>query len=261
MEHKIYKLQNKINGKLYIGRTKNTLNVRMKTHRSPYSNSYLSRALRKYGEHNFSKEIIYTTNNFIDVCEKEKTFILKYNSLAPTGYNLNLGTYGNEVMSEITKNTLSKLNQGNHSKNKNSSSKYIGVHQRRDVKGDTHFEVKIYKNKKNYRHYFHSEIEAAEAYDKVALYLYGLNCKLNFSDKLSVYRNINLKQFFIEFCKKFKSSSQYTGVCKSTKRSKLPWRSYVYINRKYIELGTFLTEEEAYNARKKYLEEHKLNND
>ena len=54
-----------------------------------------------------------------------------------------------------------------------------------------------------------------------------------------------------------KSTSKYKGVCKTSGRHTLPWRSYVYKNRKYIELGTFLTEDEAYTAREKYLSDHK----
>ena len=256
MEHKIYKLQNKINGKIYIGRTKNKLSVRMKSHRRLTSCIYLHRALKKYGEKSFSKEIIYISEDYEDACKQEKEFIIKYNSLVPNGYNLTLGTYGTEIVHESTRKLISIRNQGNHLKSSNKSSSYIGVKRRRDVKKADNFETRINKDKKIYRHYFHSEIEAAESYDKVALYLYGLNCRLNFPEKILEYREIDLKDFFENFCKKFKSTSQYNGVCRSGKRCKLPWRSYVYKNRKYIEVGMYNTEKEAYEARKNYLNNH-----
>lgn len=61
----IYKIQNKINGKIYIGQTKRTLEWRLHNtwcghfHKlNSGSKSYLSCALRKYGKENFTYDVI-----------------------------------------------------------------------------------------------------------------------------------------------------------------------------------------------------------
>ena len=60
----IYKMTNKVNGKIYIGLSVN-IETRMYNHyrnafyeKDAEYNSYLSRAIRKHGQENFSYEII-----------------------------------------------------------------------------------------------------------------------------------------------------------------------------------------------------------
>lgn len=103
----IYKICNKINGKVYIGQCvshilnhkkfrKYGFQGRFKSHISE-SNSkkknqcnYLNNALRKYSKDNFIVELI-------DKCDMnngdtlETKYILEYNSIYPNGYNLKLG--------------------------------------------------------------------------------------------------------------------------------------------------------------------------
>jgi group I intron endonuclease len=248
MQYQIYKLQNKINGKVYIGKTKRTLPVRMKDHRNTSCCTYLHRAIKKYGEDAFSKEILYTTTDESDVCIKEREFILQYNSLAPNGYNLVLDTNRGRTSHQITRNLMASNMQGICRSIKHS--KYIGVRTRL---GSRMYFVRITKRKKTYSYYYSDIIEAAEAYDKVALYLYGFNARINFPEKLNDYRNINLKLFFKSFCKKHIKKSKYVGVTKMTSYDTLPWRAYAYENKKQISLGVYKSEEEAYEARKSYL--------
>ena len=61
----IYILKNKINGKVYVGKTTGSFENRIHGHkqRSKTKNSYLYNAVRKYGWNNFQKEIIdYVTS-------------------------------------------------------------------------------------------------------------------------------------------------------------------------------------------------------
>ena len=57
----IYKITNKINGKIYIGQTIQTLNARMRQHLSPpksHTISAIDAALKKYSINSFTIEII-----------------------------------------------------------------------------------------------------------------------------------------------------------------------------------------------------------
>ena len=79
----IYKIINKNNGKIYIGRT-NQLKRRMIEHRSQYNrqdrtnNSPLYIAMRAEGIENFYHEIIEETDDFDKSCELEKYYIQYY---------------------------------------------------------------------------------------------------------------------------------------------------------------------------------------
>lgn len=93
----IYKITNLINGKVYIGETNRTINIRWQQHKSrvkdPSYTEYLYLSMRKYGVENFAIEEIEQCspeNRF----ERETYYILKYNSLAPNGYNLILSQNG-----------------------------------------------------------------------------------------------------------------------------------------------------------------------
>ena len=91
----IYKIENKINHKVYIGQSVN-IKRRWSNHRQHYKNPkdkgydyYLYRSMRKYGIKNFSFEIL-------EVCppsllnERERYYINKYDSFF-NGYNNSLG--------------------------------------------------------------------------------------------------------------------------------------------------------------------------
>lgn len=96
MEYYIYKITNKINGKIYIGQ-----------HKVPKEGEGFRRymgkgiaikeAINKYGKENFDKEII----EYIEddekhslVSEREIYWISKLNSLYPNGYNISKGGEG-----------------------------------------------------------------------------------------------------------------------------------------------------------------------
>ena len=94
----IYKIQNIENNKIYIGQSVD-IAQRWREHRSDVltnrDNSVLHLAMKKYGEHNFSFEII-------EECLKEKLdereiyWIEYYNSMIPNGYNQTSGGYSGQ---------------------------------------------------------------------------------------------------------------------------------------------------------------------
>lgn len=98
----IYKIENLINGKVYIGKSIDIDN-RIRNHKSesfnPISNSYdtaIHRAIRKYGVDNFSFEVIEECNRD-DLNEKEQYWIDYYNTFKQ-GYNMTLGGEGRPMI-------------------------------------------------------------------------------------------------------------------------------------------------------------------
>lgn len=90
----IYKIENQINHKVYIGQTIKSLNKRFNQHKNNYTKPYFSqihlyRAFKKYGIENFSFEKIERVNDE-DLDKREKYWIAYYNSYE-NGYNSTLG--------------------------------------------------------------------------------------------------------------------------------------------------------------------------
>lgn len=105
----IYKITNTINGKVYIGQTKNTFNDRYydkdsegvyrvyNTHLKAKEdgqcyNKHLLRSMEKYGVDNFTVEIIEQCKSLAKLDSREKYWIGFYKSYDPDyGYNIQLG--------------------------------------------------------------------------------------------------------------------------------------------------------------------------
>lgn len=92
----IYKIVNKINGKMYIGLTSVSLQERWTNHRSNAKNpqkytSALYSAMRKYDIENFTIEQIDIAKSLEELNIKEVTYIKALNTLSPNGYNLDDG--------------------------------------------------------------------------------------------------------------------------------------------------------------------------
>ncbi len=95
----IYKVTSKINGKIYIGKTESSIEERWKSHlRASFNENHkdynlaFHRAIRKYGEDNFTIEQIDTGIGAI-LKEKEQNWIVFYDSYK-NGYNCTLGGDG-----------------------------------------------------------------------------------------------------------------------------------------------------------------------
>lgn len=93
--YKIYMHKNKINGKVYIGQTKQTLNHRWNNGKGYDRCPYFYNAIKKYGWENFEHMLIIDGLTKEQADELEKEFIQKYKSYdMEYGYNISLGGSG-----------------------------------------------------------------------------------------------------------------------------------------------------------------------
>lgn len=103
----IYRIKNKVNGKIYIGQTTQTRGFRDRYNckgngiervyeyykSNQWHNEHLINSINKYGVNNFEViEELDTANNIVELNYKEKRYINFYNSTNPKfGYNSELG--------------------------------------------------------------------------------------------------------------------------------------------------------------------------
>lgn len=106
MKSGIYKIENLINGKIYVGKTLH-LNKRFKEHlwelkKGKHFNEYLQNSWNKYGEENFKFSILEEVSNKDILYEKELEWILRlkandskygYNSCLPNKDNGGVGEH------------------------------------------------------------------------------------------------------------------------------------------------------------------------
>lgn len=85
----IYKITNKINGKIYIGQSKN-VERRWREHLRSKDNTPIHCALRKYGPENFNFEILAECDKD-ELNRLEQFYIQEYDCMSPRGYNLTPG--------------------------------------------------------------------------------------------------------------------------------------------------------------------------
>ena len=105
----IYKIVNMIDGKLYIGKTTQTIEERFKEHLTEVTRykhcqssgkdfgyeSRLYKAMNKYGIENFRIELVEQVSCDADINEREKYWIKFYNTLdSNIGYNISPGGLG-----------------------------------------------------------------------------------------------------------------------------------------------------------------------
>ncbi len=111
----LYKYQNKINTKEYIGITMD-VNRRKREHAKKKQSSRLfSKAIEKYGIDSFEFKVLAILNDIEEAARTEQGAIIKFNSLAPHGYNLRAGapfTVYSGRITEETKRKLSEINMG-----------------------------------------------------------------------------------------------------------------------------------------------------
>ena len=100
----IYKIENKLNGKVYIGQTKREINKRVYFHSK--RKSHVGNALRKYGIQSFLISIIDQADNKTTLDEKERYWIKYYDCRNPKGYNFTDGGDGLTNPSEETRQKI-----------------------------------------------------------------------------------------------------------------------------------------------------------
>lgn len=118
----IYKITCIPNGKVYIGQTIRTLESRFKRHinealKTDNPRIKFQRAIKKYGEENFTVEKIDEAFSKEELDEKEKYWISKYDSIN-TGYNTATGGEGGNTYKGIDKESLISIKQKIAEKNK-----------------------------------------------------------------------------------------------------------------------------------------------
>jgi hypothetical protein len=233
----IYEILNLKNGKYYIGRTKGkngtigrwSVHVAHAKYGERYNktyfekngkskqtgNCYFSRAIRKYGQENFRVRVIDYAIDFKHMVWLEGFYIKYYNSNNQKyGYNLIIDRYGDglEFISEETSNKLT--NSLHQTKRKPSKSGWRGVHYgNTDGKHNTNpWSVSVTFKRKLFRKRVETLEIAIDISDKIALFLYGDNARLNFPEKISEYKNSDLQKTFDWFIYTRPVSSDFLGV-------------------------------------------------
>ena len=97
----IYKITNQINGKMYIGKTEDTIEKRFKTHCKEYKRARnekrpLYDAMKKYGVENFIVEEVEKVDNAL-LGEREQYWISYYDTYH-NGYNATKGGDGKRLL-------------------------------------------------------------------------------------------------------------------------------------------------------------------
>lgn len=148
MKDYIYKITNNINGKVYIGKSKDP-----KKRFSQHCNgtSTISNAIRKYGVDNFTleivEEIVYETDDIHFISsnsnEREIYYIKLFNSFGDGGYNMTIGgdgiydhDYG--AKSAISEYQNSLLENGVHNFQNENNRKSVSETQKELLKSGTH---------------------------------------------------------------------------------------------------------------------------
>ncbi len=113
----IYLIENKLNGKKYIGQTIRTLEKRWDEHcKTSNGCTALNNAIKKYSQENFSVSVlIESENEKLDDLEVE--YISKYNTLYPNGYNIQTGGTKGKKHCEESRLRMSESKKGNKNPN------------------------------------------------------------------------------------------------------------------------------------------------
>lgn len=98
----IYKITNRLNGKIYVGQTIRNVNRRFAEHCRKKDNTHLHNAMRLYGKENFRVEIVDTANSQTELDEKERYWIRVFNSDVE-GYNETAGGDSNPMNNALVK--------------------------------------------------------------------------------------------------------------------------------------------------------------
>lgn len=119
MKGYIYKITNIINGKIYIGKTEETIERRFYEHKLSVKTSKkqnkLYSAMKHYGIDSFIIEEIDQANSKEELCEKEKYWINKLNSRDDNiGYNISKGGDGGYTWDQRGTVTLHKDDKNTH---------------------------------------------------------------------------------------------------------------------------------------------------
>lgn len=101
----IYKVTNKLSGRAYIGQTVRPVAERWKRHlyaaERGSKKAAIHAAIRKYGAHSFTVEVLSTCSDREQLDDAESYFIDLMQTLSPDGYNLRTGGHRYKYTAEV----------------------------------------------------------------------------------------------------------------------------------------------------------------
>ena len=111
----IYLLQNKVNGKAYVGQTLQSLERRLAGHRwESYKRKgcIISKAIAKHGWHSFTAKVLKNCASQQELDSEEIRLIFELGTQVPRGYNIANGGNGAGQHSESSKRKMSEQRKG-----------------------------------------------------------------------------------------------------------------------------------------------------
>ena len=118
----IYKRENLINHKIYIGKHKYSLPQLDESYRG--SGKLLLRSLNKYGEENFTYELLEIADSLETLNALEQHYIKIFDCVFPNGYNISKGGDGGDTFTNLSEEEKNKRNE----KIRNNRRKTIVIH-------------------------------------------------------------------------------------------------------------------------------------
>lgn len=108
----IYKIENLVNGKVYIGQTKQNFERRLKDHlwmlrNGKHDNKHLQNAWNKYGSNNFGFSVVEKCD--IEKLDEAERFWIAYYKALKGVYNLESGGTKNKEIHESTRSKMSEI--------------------------------------------------------------------------------------------------------------------------------------------------------
>lgn len=239
----IYKITNQVNGKTYVGKTKNRPLTRFGEHKNDAkrgSDLPIHRAMRKYGMENFIFEIIDTAETHEELKVKEFKWIRDLNSrVDENGYNI---CYGDEE--DNPKVGEESVIKGISTRKINTSKNYLGVRFHKDKKRwgfSMNFKGKNIESKR-----YDSEKDAAIGRDIKLCELWANDeiCLkiMNFPELLPEIRSNKINNPIADR-KIATKTSKYKGVSICHANGK--WEATAVYKQKRYRITSFDTEEEA----------------
>jgi len=112
----IYLITNLINNKKYVGQSRRGLKTRWGSHCSEAKRknplALIDRSIKKYGKSNFTCTLLEKCSSLEDLDDKEIYWIFSLKTLAPVGYNLELGGEKHSFHNELSKQKTSLKTRG-----------------------------------------------------------------------------------------------------------------------------------------------------
>jgi len=245
----LYRIINLVNRKFYIGRTSQPLYKSWSAHKAHakygkkykrksggiMGESYLHRAMRKYGIENFEIKEIDRAKDFKHQSFLEQFYIKYYDSITPKyGYNSTINGYG-DGLKFVSEETKDKIRKNNYLKQKRFE-RGVSWDKFRNkwVLGFEYKDLKI-------RRRFNDKNDAIFYADILYLHFYKELAVLIKPENLEQYKSVSAEEVIKKLTETRKRKSSYLGVY--TDKEKYSPR--LSINKKMVYFGIYNSEEEA----------------